>query len=348
MEVPRMIRALPCPNCGCLGCLASCDIIPPLGQDLFNSDTSANYETISGSGAISGGAFNTSSSDAIFLHRCAFDDGKGKTRCNHNSSIAGAKTRVFGAWTDVDNHLFAEFEFVTTTTGILRLFKRVSGTNTELKSVTITSSMSFEVGLEICWDGVEVQCTISNGLLGTTYGHLSTNETMTGNRGGFGGDANGDTLSFGSFRLTRNACASCRRCAACNAGTIAEQIQVDIAGMGDAGCVDCSGLNTTYFLDYQGTTIPTGIGHCKWRAPVSDSTCTSINAIEVEYNFISSTVTQVFVSFRRASDDFPIVQWTKNISRPINCGLTLTTFTASSFVGQACDPTGSTVSIDPQ
>lgn len=348
-------RALPCPTCGCgIPCSTDCLILPGGQSDSFASDTSGNYDTISGSGSITGGKFTTTSSDAIFLHKCELDIGKGRAYAIVTSDNAGAKGRVYGAWTDGDNHLYAELSFATSGTATLSLWKKTTaGGLVQLSTTTPVASVGAQF-LTLCWDGVEVHAGLNNGI--SDDAEVSANETLTGTRGGFGGDADGGTLSFDQFTLQRNiadtnGCIDCRRCAACNAGTVPEQIQVDIADLNNkphASCVDCTTLNTTYILDSLAASAPGGVApngsSCGWAADISNGDCLGIVKIVVIMVLVSPTVTSVGIEFRDSGGTAQITA-NKNVTRPRNCNGTLTSFTAG--VSGFCDASSITVTIDP-
>lgn len=76
----------------------------------------------------------------------------------------------------------------------------------------------------------------------------------------------------------------CCGCNSCNAGTVPDQVQVDMSGFTNSGvCSDCSELDGTYILDLiEGFSLPPSTVVCQWRYEFSP-TPTTCNYVAIRF-----------------------------------------------------------------
>lgn len=227
-------------------------------NNAFGSDNLAtDFTVVSGTWAITGGVLRASSGAAVVLNVATLTDGTGQESGTFLINTDGLKAIIYGAYNDSSNHIFAEIERTGATSSTAKLWKRVSGTNTQLgPTIPVFGDVASARTFSLCWDG------------SYAYFHDGSNTnrlilaacTLTGTSSGLGAEASGGQVDFDSLQVKNNhtnstGCSSCTPCwltdesLACLNGTQGTQVQVDLTGMANGACSDCTNMNTTYICD---------------------------------------------------------------------------------------------------
>lgn len=247
----------------CGPCEEGCEIV----TDDFSTDTDANWTDVDGTGTVSSGERSTSSSTFLSVHNTAGTTGHGKVTVRGKVSVSGGKFRLNGSWVDDDNYLYAEAT-VSGGSSTVKLWKRESGTDTQLGSTSYTFSLSTDTycTLELCWDGENATAALNNvARAGDSY-------TGTGNKAGIGATLSSGTATFDDFTFSKHSiddaeCDECSPggCSACS--DFVHTITVEIDGLVDGSCTCSDDNGHTYVVRIEGD------GSCSNRINTGRSPC---------------------------------------------------------------------------
>lgn len=251
---------------GACGCCESCSIFSDDFNRADDTDLGADWSEVSGSWSISSNRLVTSSTSAV-----AISTTESSEAVVHVSAIVrGASSdelRLIFAYEDTNNYWYAQ---ATIGSSFLRIYSRVSGTDTLQGFQSSTLSASTDYRLQVCVgeDGIAV-ATIYAGTSSTVVAHVFSDgsPSATGLGGfGVGTGASASSVQFDSVTALRvsDDCEPCLRIAQCNAcigGFLSQYYMIEVSGVvaGEFDCLEgrsCDDLNGVFFMSPVNTNAP--------------------------------------------------------------------------------------------
>ncbi len=228
------------PGCPCCG---TCTIYSDTFNDL------SGWTQDAGSWSVSSNVATVSSTAAFLRCNTTNPDGTGKmqVQVQVKGTATGDLIRIIVAYVDSSNYHFAEMKWGTS--GYLRLYKRSSGSDTQLATQTITYTNSTFVTFTVCLtaalDYVYVFDSLGNAIGSTTTVPGSATGFALGTGGTLTGTANFYIVTAASTAVT---CPPCQQCGHCIVNTAALTYQAVITGIANGTCSSCGSLNGTWVL----------------------------------------------------------------------------------------------------
>lgn len=320
-------------------------------DDGFDTDTRANYDAIgagtythsAGTNCGLTGYVETSDDDAYIVHTSEVGPSGGAVQVQFCYTAYGTKLRLLGAWTDDDNHLIVELEFVASLDTKLSLFEKVAGTETQLGATLTTASFSATNSahqIALVWNGSYacVRNTSSPSPGAIHYQPTTLNDT----RGGVGVSDNAGTVRIGRFLLEyhaedRSTCRTCVCSGSCDERTQGLQVQVDVIGVVNGVCATCSAFNTTTICDIGGN------GDCAYPDNAAFSTaCAGGGNVDVRAS-PNTTGWQTSYVWGAGSR----MEWENTLTQPYDCTQAHSDLTNTENNITGCNVASSSSSVTP-
>lgn len=289
-----------CPCCGdCAICSDTWTGIAD-GTDV-STGTNCGWTETAGSWSVASEAVTTTDTSAVLLSNTSQPDGTGEQTLTVDlkSSASNDLLRVIVGWVDSSNYHFVEVKIATS--GVIRLYKRSSGSNTLLTSAAYTFATDTFFSITACLN--DAQETFSASIDGTVIAHVQTTVPASAEQFGIGTGATlTGTATFDNFvaASTKDECPDCglSACGTCDEGTSHQEYQIDIDSMTDGGCTPCADLNGTYIVSlcFSGS-VPSGPNEgdptCVWMMPVDISLMCFIGGFDFLNVFLQVTDTSI-------------------------------------------------------
>lgn len=209
------------------GCATCCE--PPIScdplTDNFNRANSTNlgvdWTEVAGDWSIASNVLTTSSTAAVAIFNQTAGLTTGTVSCIIPQSAGSLtrKLRLIGAYTDIDNYIFVEFDYNTTSViaclfglSAAGLYQRVGGVETLLcgSEIAPPDVRTGPMTVTLCWNGTSATALLFR-TSGTTFvastcriaGELvlAANCSLTGNQGGVGTGSVATGVRFDSFSI---------------------------------------------------------------------------------------------------------------------------------------------------
>jgi hypothetical protein len=314
-------------------CCLECEIF---ADDFSVDNLASDYTQDVGSWSVGGGVLTTTSASARLLINATSSTGNGSATVDGKVSLSGAGYRLLGAWTDANNHLYADV-IVNGASSTYKVFKVESGAPTQLGTTfTFTGSTNQFLELKLCWNGAYVTSWVNGpGIFRLVFESC----TMTGDQAGLEASANGGTVTFNDLYFGHHPtddpdCPCFTGCAECIGSVSPAQTQLDVTGIvNGTGGANCTNYNATYVLPNSGT-------FCAFAKNISNSagvTCSGqAEFASWTFQFTSTTNRVDFVGAFGASGSSLHFTTTSQTS-PRNCLVQDTLTGDSGTAGQCCN-----------
>lgn len=283
-------------GCGC-GC-ESCEHVNETFDRADSTSLGSDWTEVSNDWSISSNVLTVASNSSIAVWSTAITVDYYRVICDVRSTVNADELGVVGYYTDSSNFYSAELR-PNSGTAVLRLYKTVAGSKTQLATVDLTAALSTYHELSLCitraWDGgLRLTAKIGSQTAIAEVAEFTPSLSGPGKAGVIRSTATG-TTTWDNFRVEstfeeNEDCEECYRKCCCDEGTVPRQVQAVVTDFGSHGScgATCAALNGTYTLDY--------IGGCAWATSFPDVVCVGGTFSEIRLTINCGVSTQLSIN----------------------------------------------------